>query len=84
MKIYLHPRFENSYKKLLKEIRTRAEKKEAVFRKNPFSPQLQTHKLHGKLKKLWSFSVDRSFRILFEFDGKGVNFLDIGNHNLYK
>ncbi|MEX2029336.1 MAG: type II toxin-antitoxin system RelE/ParE family toxin [Candidatus Paceibacterota bacterium] len=46
---------------------------------------LKVHKLHGKLKNLHSFSVNYSYRIVFEYDGqKNAIFLDIGNHDLYK
>ncbi len=55
-----------------------------MFRKNKFDPRLETHKLHGKLKDLWSFSVGNKYRIVFEFDNSDVIFLDIGDHDLYK
>jgi mRNA-degrading endonuclease YafQ of YafQ-DinJ toxin-antitoxin module len=44
--------------------------------------KLKTHKLSGKLKELWSFSVDYDERILFYFieDEKAV-FVDIGSHD---
>lgn len=84
MKIFYHPRFKESYKKLSSETQKKAEGREKVFRQNPFDSRLNTHKLHGKLKKQWSLSIDKSSRILFEFDGSDVTFLDIGNHDLYK
>ncbi|WP_084111892.1 type II toxin-antitoxin system RelE/ParE family toxin [Gloeomargarita lithophora] len=57
-------------------------KKLEQFIQNPFEPSLKTHKLSGKLKGLWSFSVDYSIRIIFYFteDEKAI-FVDIGNHN---
>lgn len=84
MKIYFHPRFRGSYQKLNKELKKKAEKKAAIFRQNPFDQRLDTHKLHGKLKKLWSFSVDEKNRILFEWVGSDTIFLDIGDHKLYR
>jgi addiction module RelE/StbE family toxin len=84
MKIFYHPRFKRTYKKLSAEIKSKAEIKEVLFRDNPFDSRLDTHKLHGKLKNQWSFSVDKKYRILFEFDNSDVIFLDIGDHNLYK
>lgn len=84
MKIYLHPQFRSSYQKLDSQIQKKAEKKEMIFRGNPFDPRLKTHKLHGKLKRLWSFSVDKNYRVLFMFDGQDIIFLDIGDHDLYR
>ena len=84
MNIYYHPQFKKSYRKLPNEIKTLAEARETIFRKNPFSPQLQTHKLHGKLKNQWSFSINNKYRIMFEFHKLDITFLDIGDHDLYK
>lgn len=84
MRIFYHPRFKDSYRKLPLTIQKKAEEKETIFRKNPFDSRLKTHKLHGKLRKLWSFSVDGKYRILFEFVGKEIILLDIDDHDLYK
>ena len=84
MKIHLHTQFQNSYQKLDSRTKKKAEKKEIIFRQNPFDQRLKTHKLHGKLKKLWSFSVDTRYRVIFEFIGRDVIFLDVGDHDLYK
>lgn len=53
----------------------------SLFTADPFDLSLKTHKLSGKLKELWSFSVDYDERILFYFteDEKAV-FVDIGSH----
>lgn len=44
--------------------------------------QFALDQLSGKLKDLWSFSVEYDERVLFYFsdDGKAV-FVDIGNHD---
>ncbi len=84
MKIFYAARFERHYKKLSPEIKQRAEQGEDIFRADPFHSLLKTHKLHGKLKNQWSFSVDNTYRIIFEFDDRDVIFLDIGDHDLYK
>jgi mRNA interferase YafQ len=53
----------------------------------PFSPELKTHKLHGKLAGLWACEVEYDCRIVFTFEtdphtGKDLIVLaDIGNHN---
>lgn len=84
MNIYYHPRFKESYKKLPLSLKKKTELLEGDFRKNPFDIKFKTHKLHGKLKNQWSFSINREYRILFEFDKDDIIFLDIGNHKLYK
>lgn len=83
MRIFYHPRFKDSYRRLPEPVKTRAERREHLFRLDPFDPLLRTHKLHGKLKNQWSFSVDARHRIVFEFDGDDVTFLDIGTHEIY-
>lgn len=57
-------------------------KKLELFIIDPFEPSLKTHKLSGKLKDLWSFSVEYDERVVFYFteDEKAV-FVDIGSHN---
>ena len=84
MKIFYHPRFKKNYQNLPASLKLEAEKREIIFRNNPFDSRLNTHKLHGKLRTKWGFSVGYKLRILFEFHGKDVIFLDIGSHNLYK
>ncbi len=85
MKIYYTTKFAQSYKKLPKAIKLEAEKKEKLFRAIPFNPVLKTHKLTGKLKGFWSFSIDRKNRIIFEFIKKDeVVFHKAGPHDIYK
>jgi mRNA-degrading endonuclease YafQ of YafQ-DinJ toxin-antitoxin module len=83
--IFIHPRFEKSYKELPKTVKNRAKIKEKIFRENPFDPRLKTHKLSGKEKECWAFWVDYKYRIKFIFlSDKEVLFLDIGTHDIYK
>lgn len=85
MKIFYSPHFIKNYKSLPKTIQAKAEKKEIIFRKDPFNQRLKTHKLTGKFSDFWSFSVDYTYRIVFEFQDKHlVVFHKIGNHSVYK
>lgn len=88
MTIYYHPRFQRSYKRLDPQLKKAANKRIALFRMDRFDQRLDTHRLHGKLKDFWSFSVDsRRNRVLFEFltsTQDEVVFFDIGNHSLYQ
>ncbi len=65
-------------------IKSKAEVKERIFRKIPFDQRLKTHKLHGKIKNLWSFSINAKYRVVFEFDKSDVILLDVGNHKIYQ
>jgi len=69
------------FKKLAPHIREKAREKERWFRYNPFDPKLETHKLHGKFKEYWSYSVDYKNRVIFRFlNGNSAIFLYIGPH----
>ncbi|KKS37726.1 MAG: hypothetical protein A3G49_05785 [Candidatus Sungbacteria bacterium RIFCSPLOWO2_12_FULL_41_11] len=85
MRIYYSSKFEREYKGLPKEIKKIAEEKEGIFRKKPFDPGLDTHKLHGRFKEYWAFSIDNKYRIIFEFAEKDVIwFHSIGDHSIYQ
>jgi mRNA-degrading endonuclease YafQ of YafQ-DinJ toxin-antitoxin module len=81
--VYVTTHFERRYKKLPAPLQALAEEKERLFRADAFDPRLNTHKLKGKLKGLWAFSVTPDIRIIFEFlDGDEVLFHDIGPHGV--
>lgn len=85
MKIYYTNKFISSYKKLPEVIKLESETKEKLFKSNPFTPSLKTHKLSKKLKGYWSFSINRKYRIMFDFIDKGeVVFHKAGTHNIYR
>lgn len=82
MTIHYSKRFEKSFSKLPKIIKLKALKKEHLFLADPFYPILKTHKLHGKQKEEWSYSVDSSYRITFIFlPDSSILYLDIGTHD---
>ena len=84
MEIYYLPKFKRQFKKLPKEIKESAIKKEEIFRKDFFDSRLNTHKLKGSLKFFWAFSIDKSNRIIFDFkDKKTIRFYSVGNHDIY-
>jgi len=85
MKIFYTKKFEREYKKLTKEVKLKIELRLNVFRKNPHTQTLKTHKLSGELADFWSFSVDFNHRIVFEFvDNGNIFFHSVGNHDIYK
>ena len=84
MKIIYTPKFVRAYKKLSKEIKSKAIEKEVLFRENPFDSSLKTHKLNGHLEDFWSFSVDSKYRIIFEIAKDKIFYFHlIGNHDIY-
>lgn len=53
----------------------------------PFAPQLETHKLKGKLSGSWACSVGYDLRIVFDFvkseskNEEDIFLMDIGTHD---
>ncbi len=76
--------FRKAYKKLPRNIQDLVDRKDAIFRKDPFYPSLETHKLHGQLAGLWAFSITRQYRVLFDFLKEGAIFYDVGTHEIYR
>jgi mRNA-degrading endonuclease YafQ of YafQ-DinJ toxin-antitoxin module len=77
--------FKRSYRKRIKkdeELRRKFLRRMEIFLRSPFSPQLRTPKLSGKLSGQWAFSVDDDCRVVFEFIGDDkVLLIDIGTHD---
>ncbi|OGH47686.1 MAG: hypothetical protein A3A51_03690 [Candidatus Levybacteria bacterium RIFCSPLOWO2_01_FULL_39_10] len=85
MKIYYSSKFAKEYKRLPQKVKNQAKKKEKIFRKDPFDKRLKTHKLSGKLKEYYSFSIDYEPRIIFEFAKKDIVwFHSVGTHQIYR
>ena len=85
MIIRVSSKFKKSYKKLPKGVKESAQEKEKFFRINPFDNKLETHKLHGKYKDYWAFTIIGQYRIMFIFiDSKNIDFINIGTHKIYK
>ncbi len=80
--IFYTPEFKSRYQGLSRSVQQKAERREKIFRQNPFHPSLQTEKLKPKEKEYWSFRIDPSYRILFRFlDDRKIIFLTCGHHN---
>lgn len=85
MKIIYTNEFRKSFKKLPNGIKEEAFKKEKLFRKNIKDLKLKSHKLSGKLKDCWAFSVSFDYRIIYELgENDIVYFHAIGTHDIYK
>ncbi len=77
--------FVRMYQRLPADLQLEVKEKIAMFKENPRTPSLRTHKLTGKMKGCQSFSVNYKYRIVFEEDVKGVYaLLAVGDHDVYK
>jgi addiction module RelE/StbE family toxin len=84
-RIYISKDFKKQLITLPKHIQKKAVKSEILFRENPLHPSLRLHKLNGKMNMLWSISIDKSYRIIFEIlDNGDILFMNIGRHSIYK
>ena len=78
------PSFVREFNKLPKALQEEIKERIAIFEQDPRNPMLKTHKLRGKLRKYWSFSVNYRCRIVFEHDSKTrIALLSVGGHNVY-
>ncbi len=87
IEIFITKEFEERYKDLPKHIQGKAEKQEKMFKRDPFHPSLHTEKLEPKGKQVWSFRIDKKYRIFFRFSdgGKKATFFTVGPHDwIYK
>lgn len=64
-----------------RELVKKFEKQKRFFERNPFHPSLHTELLEPKKMRVWSFRVDRKYRVLFIFRERDrVEILDINDH----
>lgn len=86
IKIVLTREFENRYSRLPLAIKKKAERQTEIFKKNLNHPSLHTEKLEPKGQQVWSFRIDRNYRIIFRFtNGQSALFLTVGTHDwVYK
>ena len=82
VEIFTTATFDRLFQKLPRSIQRKAARKTELFAQNPFHPSLRTEKLHPKGHNVWSFRVDRAYRIVFQFlaDNR-AEFRFVGHHN---
>lgn len=74
--------FDKLFLKLPRKIQTKAAEKTELFKQNAFHPSLRTEKLSPKRHNVWSFRVDRTYRVVFKFMSNDmVELRYIGHHN---
>ena len=85
MEVSFSSTFKRAFKKRIKgntDLEEKFWKKLELFTLDPYDSILKTHKLSGKLKEFWSFSVDYDERVLFYFtEDENAVFVDIGSHD---
>jgi mRNA-degrading endonuclease RelE of RelBE toxin-antitoxin system len=86
MRFKYKPSFLRALKKLPPEVQREAREKLEQFADPANHERLRVHKLKGRMKNYYSFSVTYSHRVVFEYDGSDKNtvvLMVIGNHDVY-
>ena len=84
IKIKFSKRFDRSFSKMPIIVQKKALEKIKLFHLNYLHPSLKLHKLKGKLKDFYSFSIDYNFRIILKIKDSEAKFYDIGDHSIYR
>ena len=61
----LHPEIKKYLKK--RNLEKKFEKQKHLFEKNPFHSSLKTKLLEPKKMRIWSFKLDKKYRVIFIF-----------------
>jgi plasmid maintenance system killer protein len=78
------PVFLKQVKKCDPDLKTEVTEKVSMFKDKDNHQRLKVHKLKGKLKGLYSFSVTHSHRIVFSWEGSTTAvFFSFGSHDVY-
>jgi addiction module RelE/StbE family toxin len=79
------PGFERSHRKRIlinKELSKVFDEKLLLFEKEPYHPSLDTHKLSGKLKGFWAFTIAYDCRVIFDLvEPDKAMLIDVGKHD---
>ncbi len=83
MQIEYSKKFIKEFRKCPVKIRKLFKNKLEIFIKDPYSPALNNHKLHGKLKSYRSININSDWRAVFREIAKNkiIYFVAVGTHN---
>jgi addiction module RelE/StbE family toxin len=82
MNVTTTKKFDKQFKKQPKKIQQEFVKRMELFLKDIHTPILNTHKLSGALKDMWSFNVSGDIRVIFDKSFEHVIVLEaIGSHS---
>jgi len=85
MEIKFKPSFLREFKKLPLDIQQEAKEKVNLFQDEANHQRLKVHKLQGKLKDFYSFSITYAHRIVFNYEADGsAVFITVGTHGVYR
>jgi addiction module RelE/StbE family toxin len=85
MKMGYKPSFLRDFKRLEPALQDAAREKIELFKDKNNHEKLKVHKLRGRLKDYYSFSISYSHRIVFQYEANDfVVFLGVGDHDIYK
>ena len=78
--------FVRAYEKLPATLQEEVKEKIELFKDRVNHRRLKVHKLHGRFAGHWSFSVNYTYRNMFDYVGKDkghVRLLIVGDHSIY-
>jgi addiction module RelE/StbE family toxin len=82
MRITTTKKFDKQFRKQSQKIQKEFAKRIELFLVDINNPMLNTHKLSGKLKDLWSFNVTGDIRAVFDKSFDDIVVLEaIGSHS---
>lgn len=83
--ISVAPSFQKDFKRLDPELKDEAREKIALLSNPKNHQKLKAHKLHGRLKDRYGFSVTYKIRIVFNYlSRKEIILLAIDDHDVYR
>jgi addiction module RelE/StbE family toxin len=85
MEIIYTPSFIRQYKKLNKHLQEEVLEKIELFKNKDNHEKLKVHALKGRMSDCYSFSINYSHRMVFEYLTKSeALFLKVGDHSIYE
>lgn len=83
MRIRKENQFREDFAELPAHIQKRAQKKLALFLRNPRHPSLQTKKMEG-YRDSWEGRITDDYRFTFRIEGDLYKLRRIGTHEIYR
>lgn len=82
LQLFATEKYKKLYCNLSTEIKRKLCKQEKIFIQNPRHPSLNTEKITPKQKEIWTYRVDKRYRVAFRFENNDtVVLLVVGNHD---
>lgn len=79
--VYYHKNFKKRLKRAPKKIQDKFEEKLKIFISNPFSAELNNHKLSGEWAGYRSIDITGDLRAVYKMERDTSIFIEIDNHN---